>query len=531
VLARAARALALTALLAGVAIAFADSAVVVLALPDLLKEYDASINTTAWVITGYNLALAIVALALLPLAARAGAARLALGGSAAFVVASLLCAVAPDVWLLIALRAVQGVAAAALLVGALPLARVLAATPGRGAALWASSGVFGAALGPALGGVLTDVFTWRAIFLAQAPVAALAVAAARRMPPAPVDMVQAEGRRRLVPAVSLGLASAALVGLLFLAVVQLVDVWRLSPLRAGIVVSVIPAAALAVRAAAAALGAAATAAGALLLAGGLAGMAFLPAGDLAWVVLALAVAGIGFGLVMPALTRDTLTGRAPAAAGALTVSIRHFGLVLGLLAVTPLLTSDLTRAARDAQLRGIATVLDAPEPASRKLRLAVDLAPVLATPARKELPAFTTLLAPEHDPALTAMGRRLDRVVQATVTRGFRRSFLLAAAFALLAAAPSVRRRSVRAAAVAVALGVALVSAELASGALAYGARPKLLPPCAERPASVGGVQGAALDVLDFVACRLHERREQLVADIAEKGASTVGWFARLLGS
>src|SRR5439155_16264734 len=145
--------LRLAALVAAVAIAFADSAIVVLALPDLLRQYDVSITSVAWVVTAYNVAVALGALAL---GRRFDPARLALVGGVAFVASSLLCAIAPSVWLLIAFRALQGVAAAALLVGSLPVMRSLA--PSRGAALWAGAGVFGAALGPALGGALTEVF-------------------------------------------------------------------------------------------------------------------------------------------------------------------------------------------------------------------------------------------------------------------------------------------------------------------------------------------------------------------------------------
>ncbi len=51
------------ALVAAVAIAFADSSIVVLALPELLRQYDVSINAVAWVITGFNVALAVAAFA------------------------------------------------------------------------------------------------------------------------------------------------------------------------------------------------------------------------------------------------------------------------------------------------------------------------------------------------------------------------------------------------------------------------------------------------------------------------------------
>jgi hypothetical protein len=243
-------------------------------------------------------------------------------------------------------------------------------------------------------------------------------------------------------------------------------------------------------------------------------MAFLPSGSLAWVVASLAVAGLGFGIVMGPLTA--------AVGGATAVWIRHAGFVAGLLVVTPLLTSDLTRAANKAELRGISTALDAAAPAETKLRLAIDLAPLLARPPRKELPTFTRAVAHEHDAALTTLGRELDRVVQATVTRGFRNSFLLAAALALLAAVPLLRPR-LREVIAAAAVGVTLVGTQLASGAISYGARPKLLPPCAGRPG-----ESAPLEALDFVACRLHRTREQFVIDAAAAGASAVDFVKKI---
>jgi predicted MFS family arabinose efflux permease len=505
------RGAALAALLTAVAVAFADSAIVVLALPDLLRQYDVSINAVAWVVTGYNVAVAVGAFALVAARRRYDAARLALIGSLVFAAASLGCALAPNVGTLIGFRSVQGLAAAALLVGSLP---VLSWLSPRGTALWAGAGVFGAALGPALGGALTDVFSWRAIFYAQAPVGLLGAAALVRRRGVPHPVFEPVHRIRL-GAVALALFSAALVGLLFLAVVLLVDVWRLSPLGAGVVVSVIPLATLVAAPLAARAGSSAVVAGAILLAAGLAGMALLPSSDLVWIVAALGVAGLGFGLAMPRLTRST--------AGATAVAIRHAGLVVGLLVITPLLTSDLEAAADRAKLRGIATVLDAPVPADAKVRLAIDLAPTFSRPARKELPDFERAVAGEHDPAITAIGRELDHVLQATVTRAFRDSFLAAALFALLAGIPAVSRRNRAAPVAALLVGVALVAAELVGGAGAYGARPKLLPPCASRPD-----QGAVLTAVDFLACRLGKSREQFVADTAAAGVAAVDFLKQV---
>src|SRR5262249_26906376 len=155
-----------------------------------------------------------------------------------------------------------------------------------------------------------------------------------------------------------------------------------------------------------------------------------------------------------------------------------------------------------------AAVLDSQLPAKTKLQLAFNLAPVLSHPPSKGLPDFTRELAKRDQPAL---GRELDSIVEASVTRSFRRSFLVAALLAACAFVPFAlagRRRSLRLVAVAAAAAAALVGAELARGALHYGERPRVLPPCASRPSySGGGVDPAAqrivLKSLDFVACHV----------------------------
>ena len=77
------------------------------------------------------------------------------------------------------------------------------------------------------------------------------------------------------------------------------------------------------------------------------------------------------------------------------------------------------------------------------------------------------------------------------------------------------------------------MAAELAGGALAYGARPRLLPPCAHRqaPETHGAdaeAQRVVLAGLDLIACRLHESREQLVADLARRGVDGAQFAARI---
>jgi hypothetical protein len=377
---------------------------------------------------------------------------------------------------------------------------------------------------------LTELFGWQAIFLAQVPIAALALVAAIGSLSRSAELVPV-GRtpplRRNAASLALGLASAALVGLLFLVVVQLIDVWLLSPLAAAGVVSVVPIATFLAQPLAGRVGSSAST-GVILMAGGLTGMGFLPASNVVWVVAALAIAGAGLGLLLPQLTQRVLSDAGPSTAGAAhTVWIRHAGLVAGLLLLTPLLSTDLSSAAQSAKLRGISVVLDAPVSIQTKARLAVDVAPVLAQPARKQLPSFESTLRPQHDPALTRIGRKLDQVVEATITRGFRRSYLLAALLGLLALVPlavlrrdDAPRRLPRAAVIALAVATALIGAELARGAQAFGAQPRLQPPCAptSAPSQSGAdaqIQRLALEGLDQIACRFHENREQLLLGTA----------------
>jgi hypothetical protein len=124
------------------------------------------------------------------------------------------------------------------------------------------------------------------------------------------------------------------------------------------------------------------------------------------------------------------------------------------------------------------------------------------------------------------------------VTRGFRRSFLVAALLALLTVAPgvAVRRRVlfssrsrtlVPVAAVGVACGV--IAAELVAGAASFGEHPRLLPPCAARVEAAGESrkQQEIFKAVDVLACPLHESREQLVADVAKSGRREIASLLR----
>ena len=296
----------LTALVAAiVAIAFADSSIVVLGLPQLYTQFDTSIIGVSWIVTSYNAAVAVTALALVFFVHRLRARLVFAVGASLFLAATIACAASQSLSFLIAARSVQGVGAGLLLAGALALVSV---------SVWTLAGTFGAALGPALGGVLTQLFDWRAIFVAQAPVAGLAlVAVFQREDEAALDERPRASLARTMPAnVCIGLVFGALVGALFLAVLLVIVVWQYSPIGGALIVSVLPAAALAARPLARRLPpVAAICGGAGLLAAGLVALALLPSSSVWIAMCALALCGAGLGLAVPALS-DAALDRMPA---------------------------------------------------------------------------------------------------------------------------------------------------------------------------------------------------------------------------
>jgi predicted MFS family arabinose efflux permease len=425
---------------AAVAIAFADSSIVVLALPELYVQLRTSIEGVAWVVTAYNLAVAAVAFALILFVHRLRAGIVLAVGLSVFLVASTACALAPTLPFLIAGRTVQGAGAALLLAGSLPVLAVLIGSVGGGVAVWTLAGTFGAALGPALGGVLTQAFDWRAIFAFQAPVAALGLLGAAR---AHVDPVAEEGYTprlaRLLPAnACLGLVFGALVGVLFLAVVLVITVWGHSPIAGAAIVSVLPAATLAARPLERRLpGPTAVQGGAALLVGGLLGLALLPSSSVGYVVCALGLCGAGLGLAVPVLSNATLDPSAGLTrSGTLTIGVRHLGLVLALASIAPLLATELPSAGDRALLRATAALLDAPVGLTKKIPVALDLRTAFHQARAGQRPDLRRVFdahGARSDEKLAAARDDVVGAIEGTITRAFRPAFLLSAAFAAAA--------------------------------------------------------------------------------------------------
>ena len=172
--------LVLTTTILASSLAFVDGSVVNVGLSAIRSAFAADSETLQWVINGYLLPLS--ALMLLGGAAgdRFGRKRLFILGIAIFALASLLCAASANIiWLLFG-RAMEGLGAATLLPNSLAILgdAFVGARRGRAIGIWAAVGAMVGAVGPALGGWLIDVMSWRAIFLINLPLAIAAIALA-----------------------------------------------------------------------------------------------------------------------------------------------------------------------------------------------------------------------------------------------------------------------------------------------------------------------------------------------------------------
>ncbi len=462
----------LTALAIAVGLVLADSSIVVLALPQIYRELGTSVAGVTWVLISFNLAMALAAVPAAHLARRIGPGRAAAVGLAVFAGASLACGLSAELNTLIAARCVQALGGALAVTAVLELlpselarserhdlAPASGARVGSGAsavgserravAIWAAAGATGAALGPALGGVLTELVSWQSIFLIQTPLAIAAgvpvLAVARHE--AETGIVAAEvreaGRPHLLANLALAMVSAAIAAALFLLVLLLIEGWRLSPIGAAIVVSVMPLAALLGSRLGPVAGSARAraAAGAILVSGGLGGLALLPDAEVVLTMPPQLLVGIGLALVLSALTETALLGRAPQAIhGGWTISSRHAGVAVGLIVLTPLFTANIADQREDAIDAGTAIVLDSRVSPLVKLELSQRISEQLEGERGRVPtigPAFEPLPEdPEERAEVVGLRDELLDQLNAAATHAFSASFGLGALIGLLALIP-----------------------------------------------------------------------------------------------
>src|SRR6202048_3311097 len=155
------------------------------ASPTLAQSFSASFQEVQWIVLAYLLAITTLIVSIGRLGDITGRRRLLLAGLFLFTFASVLCGVAPTLWLLIMARAAQGLGAAVMM--ALTMAFVGETVPkaqtGSAMGLLGTMSAIGTALGPSLGGVLIAGPGWRAIFLVNLPLGILNFLLAQRCLP------------------------------------------------------------------------------------------------------------------------------------------------------------------------------------------------------------------------------------------------------------------------------------------------------------------------------------------------------------
>ncbi|GAA4335556.1 MFS transporter [Streptomyces venetus] len=193
-----------------------DVSAVNIALPTIRDSLSSDMSGLQWVVDAYTLMFAAWMLSAGALADRTGARRAYAWGVALFTLASLGCALAPGIGVLVGARVAQGAAAAVVMPASLALIRQAYPDPrarARAIALWTVGGSVAMAAGPVLGGLLTDLAGWRAVFLLNLPVGAVILALLIRVPRSPRRPAALDGGGQLTAVLALaGLAFAVIEG-------------------------------------------------------------------------------------------------------------------------------------------------------------------------------------------------------------------------------------------------------------------------------------------------------------------------------
>jgi EmrB/QacA subfamily drug resistance transporter len=229
--------LTLVATILGSTVVFLDSTVVNVALPAIADGLDAGLAGQQWVVEAYMLTLVSLLLVGGSLGDQFGRRRIFVIGLVAFGATSILCALAPTVELLIAARALQGIAGALLVPGSLAIvaASFEGAARGKAVGTWTAWTGIATVLGPAGGGALVEALSWRAIFWVNIPLIAATVALTLHSVRESRDMEAFRG----IDWLGIGLSAAGLAGPVFALIEQPTYGWGdpvvWAPMAAGVV--------------------------------------------------------------------------------------------------------------------------------------------------------------------------------------------------------------------------------------------------------------------------------------------------------
>jgi EmrB/QacA subfamily drug resistance transporter len=217
-----------------VLVTFLDTTVLFVAFPDISRTFaSAGPAQLSWVLNAYTIAFAALLVPAGKVADRIGHRRVFLFGSGLFTLASLACAVAPTVDVLIAFRVVQAVGASALIPSSLAL--VMRAYPRDklpvAVAIWGAMGAAAGAVGPTLGAVLIEAGSWRWVFVINVPAGLVIAVFGRRV------LRESSDPETRIPAVAGVVLIAAAAALSSLAVVQSNDWGWLDARTIGVLVA------------------------------------------------------------------------------------------------------------------------------------------------------------------------------------------------------------------------------------------------------------------------------------------------------
>jgi EmrB/QacA subfamily drug resistance transporter len=170
--------LILAAVSLGMFMTLLDITIVNIAIPTMIKDLSTTVTAVSWVINGYSLALAVLFLTMGRFGDRFGLRLVFLCGLAVFSAFSLACGLSPSVHWLVVFRVGQGIGGAAM--APISLAILFRVFPrrqqGMAVGLWGALGTVAAAVGPTLGGVLTEYASWHWVFLINVPIGVVSLA-------------------------------------------------------------------------------------------------------------------------------------------------------------------------------------------------------------------------------------------------------------------------------------------------------------------------------------------------------------------